>query len=103
MNKKDIQILDNSIQYLCTKQDRIKDIRNTLRINIDFDFLREIETIESLFKGVLDYRKKSKNTFFFASSSGWTVQYFRDKKEYKKGEKYYINIYFSFVEDDTFE
>lgn len=103
MNKKDIRILDDAIQYLSTKQDRVKIIRTTLGINTDFDFLREIQTIEILFKGLLEYRKKGKGTFLYTSTSGWTVQYFRDKNKYKKGEKYSLNIYFSFVEEDTFE
>lgn len=103
MNKKDIRILDDAIQYLSTKQDRVKIIRTTLGINTDFDFLKEIQTIEILFKGLLEHRKKDKSTFFYASTSGWTVQYFRDKNKYKKGEKYSLNIYFSFVEEDTFE
>ena len=103
MNKKDIRILDDAIQYLSTKQDRVKIIRTTLGINTDFDFPREIQTIEILFKGLLEHRKKDKSTFFYASTSGWTVQYFRDKNKYKKGEKYSLNIYFSFVEEDTFE
>ena len=60
MNKKDIKILDDAIQYLCSKQDRIKIIRQTLGINTDFDFLREIETIEYLFQSVLRERKNYK-------------------------------------------
>jgi hypothetical protein len=55
-----------------------------------------------LFEGLLEDRKNIKSTFLFRSTSGWTVQYFRDKKKYEKGEKYFLNIYFSFVETDTF-
>jgi hypothetical protein len=102
MTKKEIKILDQAIQALCEKQDRIKIIRQTLGINTDFDFLREIETIESLFEGVLQDRKKVKGSFLYASTSGWTVQYIRNKNEYKKGEKFWVNIYFSFVETDNF-
>ena len=103
MKPKDIKILDDAIQYLCAKQDRIKIIRQTLGINTDFDFLREVETIENLFIAVLKERKKYKDCLIFASSSGWTVQYIRRNKTYKKGEKYNIHIFFSFVEHDNFE
>ena len=103
MNKKDYKILDEAIQDLCEKQDRIKIKRQTLGINTDYDFLREVQTIEMLFEGLLEDRKNIKSSFLFRSTSGWTVQYFRDKKKYENGEKYYVNIYFSFVETDTFE
>ena len=102
MTPKELKILDKLIQELCEKQDRIKIMRQTLGINTDYDFLREIQTIEMLFEGLLEDRKNIKSTFLFRSTSGWTVQYFRDKKKYEKGEKYFVNIYFSFVETDTF-
>ena len=102
MSKKDYKILDEAIQYLCEKQDRIKIKRQTLGINTDYDFLREVETIESLYRSILQDRKKLKSNFFFVSSSGWTVQYFRNKKTYKEGEKFSVQIFFSFVETDTF-
>jgi hypothetical protein len=54
MTKKDIHILDEAIQYLCEKQDRIVITRQTLGINTDYDFLREIQTIEMLFEGLLE-------------------------------------------------
>ena len=103
MNKKEIKILDRLIQDLCEKQDRIKIMRQTLGINTDYDFLRETETIESLYISILQDRKKLKSNFFFVSSSGWTVQYFRNKKTYKEGEKFSVQIFFSFVETDTFD
>ena len=103
MTKKDIHILDDAIQYLCKKQDRIVSTRQTLGINTDYDFLREVQTIEMLFEGLLEDRKNIKSNFLFRTTSGWTVQYFRDNKKYEKGEKYYLNIYFSFVEMDTFD
>ena len=103
MTNKEIKILDKLIQDLCAKQDRIKIMRQTLGINTDYDFLREIQIIEMLFEGLLNDRKNTKSTFFFASTSGWTVQYFREKKKYEEGEKYSLNIYFSFVETDTFD
>lgn len=103
MNNKDIKIIDRVIQNLCTKQDRIKIIRQTLGINTDFDFLKEVETIECLFEAVLEERKKHKDCLIYASTSGWTVQYLRPNKKYKKGEKYNLHILFSFVEFDTFD
>ena len=103
MNNKDIKILDTAIQNLCTKQDRIKIIRQTLGINTDFNFLKEVETIEYLFEIVLEERKKQKDCLIYASTSGWTVQYIRQNKTYKKGEKYNLHIFFSFVEIDTFD
>ena len=103
MNKKEIKILDRLIQDLCKKQDRIKIMRQTLGINTDYDFLRETETIESLYRSILQDRKKLKSNFFFVSSSGWTIQYLRNKKEYKEGEKFNVQIFFTFVETDTFD
>ena len=103
MTNKDIKILDDAIQYLCTKQDRIKIIRQTLGINTDYNFLREAEIIEYLFTSVLKLRKKLDNTVICASTSGWTVNYIRQHKKYKKDEDYSVSIYFSFVEADTYE
>ena len=103
MTNKDIKILDDAIQYLCTKQDRIKIIRQTLGINTDYDFLKEVETIEYLFLSVLRERKKIEDCLITAGTSGWTVQYMRPNKKYKKGEKYHVHIFFSFVEYDTFD
>ena len=103
MNNKEIKILDRLIQDLCEKQDRIKIMRQTLGINTDYDFLRETKTIESLYRSILQDRKKLKSNFFFVSSSGWTIQYLRNKKEYKEGEKFNVQIFFTFVETDTFD
>jgi hypothetical protein len=103
MDKKEIKILDRLIQDLCEKQDRIKIMRQTLGINTDYDFLRETETIESLYRSILQDRKRLKSNFFFVSSSGWTIQYLRNKKEYKEGEKFNVQIFFTFVETDTFD
>jgi hypothetical protein len=103
MNKKEIKILDRLIQDLCKRQDRIKIMRQTLGINTDYDFLRETETIESLYRSILQDRKKLKSNFFFVSSSGWTIQYLRNKKIYKEGEKFNVQIFFTFVETDTFD
>ena len=103
MTKKEIEKLDYLTQYLCKHQYRIKIIRQTLGINTDYDFLREVQTIERIYENVLNERKKEKSTFFFISTSGWTVQYLRKKKTYEKGEDFNVIIYFSFVEIDTFD
>ena len=103
MTKKEIEKLDYLTQYLCKHQDRIKIIRQTLGINTDYDFLKEVETIEYLFLSVLRERKKIEDCLITAGTSGWTVQYMRPNKKYKKGEKYHVHIFFSFVEYDTFD
>ena len=102
MTEKDIKILDKAIQHLCSKQDRIKIIRQVLGINTDFDFLREVETIEYIYECILKDRK-NKGTTFFSSTSGWTVRYTRSKKKYTKGEKFWIGIHFTFVEADNYD
>ena len=103
MTKKQIKKLDDLIGYLSTNSDRIKIIRQTLGINTDYNFLREVEIIEYLFTSVLKLRKKLDNTVICASTSGWTVNYIRQHKKYKKDEDYSVSIYFSFVEADTYE
>ncbi len=104
MTNKELKILDDQIQYLCNHyQDRIKDIRQVTGINPGFTFLREAEIIESLYKSVLEHRKQEKSTCFSCGTSGWHITYLRNKKTYKKGEKFVIKIYFSFVEADTYE
>jgi hypothetical protein len=104
MTKKEIEILDDQIQYLCNHyQDRIKIMRQTLGINTAFTFMREVEIIESLYKSVLEHRKSEKATYFSCGTSGWHITYLRNKKIYKDGEKFVIKIYFSFVETDTYE
>jgi hypothetical protein len=104
MTNKEIEILDDQIQYLCNHyQDRIKIMRQTLGINTNFDFLREVEIIESLYKSVLEHRKNEKATYFSCGTSGWHITYLRNKKTYKDGEKFVIKIYFSFVEADNYE
>ena len=103
MTKREIKILDDQISYLSSYADRIKCIRITTGINTDYSFLKEIETIESLYKSILEYRKEEKSTYFHTGTGGWFVEYFRDKKTYKKGEKFHIRIYFSFVWGDSFD
>ena len=102
MTSKEIRALDKLIQELCEKQDRIKIMRQTLGINTDFSFTRESEIIEYLYTTVLDLRTKLDTPFVTASTSGWTVDYIREKRKYKKGEKYNIRASFSFVWTDTY-
>ena len=102
MTKKEIKILDKLIQDLAENQDRIKIMRQTLGINMNFNFLREVETIEYIYECILKDRK-NKGTTFFSSTSGWTVRYTRSKKKYTKGEKFWIGIHFTFVEADNYD
>ena len=103
MTNKEINKLDYLIQYLCEYQDKIKTIRQTLNINPCFSFMRESEIIEYLYKSVLEHRKNEKATYFSCGTSGWHISYLRNKKTYKKGEKFVIKIHFSFVEIDTYQ
>ena len=103
MNKKEIDTLDKILQYLSESADRISKIRVALNINPHYNFFNEIKTIESLYFGVLEDRKKFKDTYIFASTSGWTVEYFRNKKTYKKNEKFKLKISFCFVDEDNFD
>ena len=103
MTIKERKILDKEIQYLCEYQDRVQAIREYTNINPQYSFLREVETIESLYKEVLEYRKddENKSNCFSCGTSGWYVMYFRDKKKYKKGEKFKIKIFHTFVYTDN--
>jgi hypothetical protein len=103
MNKKELEILDKEIQYLCEQQDRVKAIREYTGINPGYTFLREVETIESLYKSVLENRKHEKSTYFSVGTSGWFVVYLRDKKKYKEGEDFSIKIYHTFVWSDNLD
>ena len=103
MNKKETKTLDKEISYISHYADRINCIRIATGINTDYSFLKEVETIEYLYKSLLEYRKKAKSTYFHTGTSGWFIEYFRDKKTYKKGEKFNIRIYFSFVWGESFD
>ncbi len=103
MTKKEREILDKEIQYLCEDQGRIRAIRLAVDINPEYTFLREVETIESLYIGILEDRKRYKEKYLECSSSGWTIEYFRKKNKYQKNEKFNLKIYFSFVQSDNFE
>jgi hypothetical protein len=103
MTPKEIKILDKEIQYLCEQQDRVKAIRQYTNINPGYNFLKEVETIESLYKSVLENRKHDKSMYFSCATSGWYVVYLRDKKTYKKGEKFRIKIFHTFVWTDNLD
>jgi hypothetical protein len=95
--------LDKEIQYLCEEQDRVKAIREYTNINPGYTFQREAETIESLYRSVLENRKHEKSMYFSCGTSGWFVVYLRDKKKYKEGEEFSIKIYHTFVWSDNLE
>lgn len=101
MTDKERNILDKEIQYLCEQQDRVKAIREFTGINPHYDFLKEVETIEMLYKSILEHRKHDKSTYFSSATSGWYVVYLRDKKKYKKGEKFKLKIFHTFVWSDN--
>ena len=103
MTKREIKKLDYLVGYLSEYSDRIKCIRIATGINTDYSFLKEVETIEYLYKSILQYRKEEKSNYFHTGTSGWFIEYFRDKKKYKKGEKFNIRIYFSFVWGESFD
>ncbi len=58
MTDKERKILDKEIQYLCDYQDRVKAIREYTGIHPNKTFLDEVETIENLYKSVLENRKQ---------------------------------------------
>jgi hypothetical protein len=103
MTDKERKILDKEIQYLCEQQDRVKAIREYTNINPGYTFQREAETIESLYRSVLENRKHEKSMYFSCGTSGWFVVYLRDKKKYKEGEEFSIKIYHTFVWSDNLE
>ena len=103
MTPKELKILDKEIHYLSEQQDRVKAIRQYTRINPGYTFQREAETIESLYKSVLEHRKHDKSMYFSCATSGWYVVYLRDKKTYKKGEKFRIKIFHTFVWTDNID
>lgn len=101
---KELKILEKQLQYLQKyDSDRVYKIRQALNINPQFSWEREADTIRQLFKYVLKARENNGDNYFFTSTSGWTVEYFRNKKKYKEGENFWIKIYFSFVEADTLD
>ncbi len=101
---KEFKILEKQIKYLQEyDSDRVYKIRQALNINPQFSWEREADTIRQLFNYVLHSRKNHRETYFYTSTGGWTVEYFRDKKKYKEGEDFSLKIYFSFVETDTYD
>jgi hypothetical protein len=103
MTNKERKILDKEIQYLCDYQDRVKAIREYTGIHPHKTFLNEVETIESLYKSVLENRKQCESTYFSVGTAGWFVVYLRDKKKYKDGEDFSIKIYHTFVWSDNLD
>ena len=103
MTNKERKILDKELQYLCDYQDRVKAIRQYTEINPGYTFLKEVETIESLYRSVLENRKHEKSMYFSCATSGWFVVYLRDKKKYKEGEEFSIKIYHTFVWSDNLD
>jgi hypothetical protein len=103
MTDKERKILDKEIHYLSEQQDRVKAIREYTNINPGYTFQREAETIESLYRSVLENRKHEKSMYFSCGTSGWFVVYLRDKKKYKEGEEFSIKIYHTFVWSDNLE
>ena len=103
MKKKDLKIIDKVIGDLSVDSQRIQKFREVTNINPQFTFTREAEIVEHNFRNVLDLRKKCEGTVISSSTSGWTVNYIRQHKTYKKNEKYSLNIYFTFVETDTYD
>jgi len=103
MNKKETKKLDKLIGYLSGKSHRVQAYRKLLGINPHYNFTHEARTIESLYMRLLEERKKTNRPWMYASSSGWTVEYIRNNKKYKDGEKYWLKIYFSFVEEETLD
>ena len=103
MTKKDRKKIDDIIGYLSESSDRIQSIRQVTNINPQYSFTREASIIEYHFFHVLNLRKKCQGTLISSSSSGWTVNYIRQHKKYKKDEEYCLNIYFSFVDADTYD
>ena len=62
-----------------------------------------LSTIESLFLQCLQNRKEFRASFYFASTGGWTLQYFPKKLKYKKNEDFKLQIFFTFVASDNFD
>ena len=97
------KILEKQIDYLSKDADRIKKIRLACNVNPHFEFEREADTIRSLYDHVLKTRETVRGNHIMAGTGGWTVNYHRKKKTFKKDEKFWIHIFFSFVETDNFD
>jgi hypothetical protein len=102
-NHNEQEILDERLKYLenCYA-DKIKAIRGITGHNPHFTFADEAKIIEYLYARLLQDRKEWKGRELFMRTSGWTVQYIRKNVKYKKGEKFHIRIYHSFVQTDNF-
>ena len=100
MTKKERQKIDSIIQYFKDSHDfvRVKKIRQVVGINSHFNEEDEIKTIINLYNCVLKDRSKYRSTSIIAGTSGWKLQYIRDKKKYKKREVFKIDIHHTFVD-----
>ena len=75
MTPKEVKILDKEIQYLCEQQDRVKAIREYTGIHPNKTFLNEVETIENLYRSILENRKECKSTYFSVGTAGWCFEH----------------------------
>jgi hypothetical protein len=103
MTKKDDKIFRKIINDLSEDIGRIQAIRGAVGINPQYNFNDECRIIEYIFNNALNLRTRCDGTVISSSTQGWTVNYIRQHKKYKKDEEYSLNIYFSFVETDTYD
>ena len=102
-NYREHQILDEYLKYLEKYHSKlIKGMREMTGHNPQYTFADESETIEYLYAELLQERKAFKGTYMSIGTSGWTVRYKRKNVKYKDGEKFYININFSFTQTGNF-
>ena len=100
MTKKERQKINSIIQCLKDSNDfvRVKKIRQVVGINSHFNEDDEINTILNLYDCVLKDRTKYKSTSIIAGTSGWKLQYIRDKKKFRKREDFKLDLYHTFVD-----
>lgn len=100
MTKKERQKINSIIHYLKDSFDfdRVKKIRQVVGINSHFNEDDEIKTILDLYDCVLKDRIKYKADSIVAGTSGWNIRYIRDKKKYRKGEDFKVDIHHTFVD-----
>lgn len=100
MTKKERQKIESIVQYLKDEQDfnRVKKIRQVVGINSHYNEEDEINTILNLYDCVLKDRTKYKADTIIAGTSGWNIRYIRDKKKYRKGEDFKIDLHHTFVD-----
>ena len=100
MTKKERKKINSIIQCLKDSFDfvRVKKIRQVVGINSHFNEDDEIKTILYLYQCVLKDRKKYKSNSIVAGTSGWNIDYIRDKKKYRKGEDFKLDLHHTFVD-----